>query len=108
MHLLRGMTRVLILLLILRVLAAPIAARPDSYRPHPKDGFIVRVCAWPVHRSNASAICAPRNSNGENTAMFPVTTDRAIAFLTRSFRLDRLALSLHEPSSRRLIDSPRC
>lgn len=108
MHLLRGMTRILVLLLILRVLAAPIAARPDSYRPHPKAGFIVRVCAWPVQRSDTSAIHVPGNSDGANTAMFPVTTGRAIAFLTPARRLDRLALSLHDPSSRRLIDSPRC
>jgi hypothetical protein len=111
MHLLKGMSRILILLLILRVLAAPIAARPDSYRPHSKTGFIVRVCAWPAHRSHASAVRVANcdgHGHGGNTAMFPGTTTRALAFLTRRRLFDPVVLSFHDLSSRRLIDSPRC
>jgi len=114
MHPIKSMTRILILLLVLRVLAAPIAARPDSYRPHSKAGFIVRVCAWPAQRpqrSNTSAISVPGYGGrgyGGNTARFAGTTARTLAFLTRARLFHRVVLSFHDPSSLRLIDSPRC
>ncbi len=114
MHPLKRMTRILILLLILRVLAAPIAARPDSYRPHPKAGFIVRVCAWPAQRpqhSNGSAMRVPDDGghgHGGNNAAFPGTSARALAFLTRARLFHRVVLSFHDPGSYRPIDSPRC
>jgi hypothetical protein len=111
MHLIKSMSKILILLLVLRVFAAPIAARPDSYRPYAKAGFIVRVCAWPAQRSHDSAISVPDNGGrgyGGNTAVFPGTSARALALLTRAHLFDRVVLSFHNPSSRRLIDSPRC
>jgi hypothetical protein len=110
----KSVTRILTLLLVLRVLAAPIAARPDSYRPHPKSGFIVRVCAWPAQRpqhSNASVMSVPDyggRGHGGNTARFPGTSARALSFLTRARVFHRVVLSFHDPGSYRIIDSPRC
>ena len=114
MHLMERMSRILIFLLILRVLAAPIAARPDSYRPHSKTGFIVRICAWPAERSqrlNGSAIRVPGyggRGHGGNTTVFSGTSARAVALLTRAQVFHRIVLSFHNPSSLRPIDTPRC
>jgi len=46
---------VLILLLVLRVLAAPIAL-PDSPRPQAHTALVVRVCAWPAQRALRPAL----------------------------------------------------
>jgi hypothetical protein len=111
MHLPKSMSRILIVLLVLRVFAAPIAARPSTFRPYPKAGFIVRVCAWPAQRSQDSVISTQQNGgcgHGENTAIFPSATAQALALLTRVRLLDRVVWTFHGPSSRRPIDSPRC
>jgi hypothetical protein len=49
MHYNLSATRILIVLLVLRMLAAPVAL-PDSSRTQAQHPLIVRVCAWPVHR----------------------------------------------------------
>ncbi len=111
MHLTKSMSRILILLLVLRVCAAPIAARPNTFRPYPKAGFIVRVCAWPAQRARESAISARENGgygHGENTAIFPSITARTPTLLSRVRVSDRVELSFHAPSARRVVDCPRC
>lgn len=45
-----GTARILVALLVLRVVAAPAAARPDPPRPPSHARFIVRVCSWPAQR----------------------------------------------------------
>jgi hypothetical protein len=42
-------TRILIVLLVLRMLAAPVALS-DSVRVQAHQRVVVRVCAWPAHR----------------------------------------------------------
>src|SRR3954447_10149428 len=50
MGLLAGMARCLILLLVLRMIAAPLALRPGSPASGSNSHYIVRVCAWPAQR----------------------------------------------------------
>src|SRR5689334_11912916 len=45
-----GQKKILIALLVLRVLAAPVALRPDLAETSTSDRFIVRVCVWPAQR----------------------------------------------------------
>jgi hypothetical protein len=106
-----SVSRVLVALLVLRVLASPIAARPDSPRPPSNDRFIVRLCAWPaqrVQRFNSKEVLSPRTPGDlrpYRTPMEPASTlDRlARAHLTR--------LSLLAAANKHLIhlfDAPRC
>jgi hypothetical protein len=44
------LNRLLVALLVLRVLAAPVAIRPVERGPHPHYGFTARICAWPPQR----------------------------------------------------------
>jgi hypothetical protein len=115
MHPISSMARILILLLlILRFLAAPIAARPDSYRPHTKAGFIVRVCAWPAqrpHRSTACPISLPSYGglgHDGHTHGFWGTTARTRTSLILACLFHQVTWSWHHQSERRLVDSPRC
>src|SRR3954468_16177032 len=105
------MTRILIALLTLRVLAAPVAARPDTPHSPSAHRFIVRICAWPAQRpqrATAVAILLP-GSRGTvpdpRTAAIRATTLRD---LSRS-ALSRLAApSVRDATAHRVIDSPRC
>ncbi len=111
MHAINGVTRILILLLLFRVLAAPIAARPESHRPYAKAGFIVRVCAWPARASMYSAVGSPEYDDrlpGGDAAEFLPASARAIAFLTRARVFHWVVLRYHDPSSCRIRDSLRC
>jgi hypothetical protein len=47
-------TRAVVALLVLRVLAAPIASRPDNYRLRTTHRFVARVCTWPAQRPQRS------------------------------------------------------
>jgi hypothetical protein len=60
----RGLLRVLIALLTLRVLAAPVAARPDAPKPTSQDRFIVRVCAWPARSTPVAQGATPSTWTG--------------------------------------------
>jgi hypothetical protein len=114
MHAKERMTRILIFLLILRVLAAPIAARPNCYRPLSKTGFIVRVCVWPAQRPQrltASSICLSGDGSrgqGERMHGFWSTTARTLISPMRARLFHQVTESFHDLSAFRLIDSPRC
>jgi hypothetical protein len=50
-----GLTQTLVILLLtLRVLASPLAMRPESPRSPSKYRLVVRVCAWPAVRAQPS------------------------------------------------------
>src|SRR6185437_3481300 len=56
------LTRVLTVLLALRVVAAPIAARPDAPTSSASHRFVIRKCSWPVqrpYRATAASILRP-------------------------------------------------
>jgi hypothetical protein len=113
MHLSKSMTRTLIVLLILRVVAAPITLRPISYRPQAKKGFVVRVCSWPAQRavrSNVSAFSVPDYDGGPGGIVehLPVPSACDLAHLNIAQPFKRLMLLLHDPGARRFIDCPRC
>src|SRR6476646_3061360 len=110
-----GMARILIVLLVLRVVAAPIALRPDTPRHSTNDRFVVRVCSWPVQRalrpaSFASLIVRPRGAAGGRASdWFPSPRHQARgefqpqAILSRS----RLWSATNTPPVH-LTDCPRC
>ena len=106
-----GLLRTLIVLLILRVVAAPITARPDTARPPSQARFIVRVCAWPAQRPQrltSASILLPRSGNNPRNVRFvsfPRSLDRADGSLIRA-RLSRL--THQDTSSVHLSDCPRC
>jgi hypothetical protein len=105
------MSRIVILLLVLRMFAAPIAARPVSTRPYVKAGFIVRVCAWPAKRSHDAAIGVCEHGgcwHGEIPSTFSSATTQSLAIRTRFRSFDRVVVASHGPGWRRRIDSPRC
>lgn len=47
-------TKILSILLITRMIAAPIALRPDSSTPCANYHLVMRVCAWPAQRPQRS------------------------------------------------------
>jgi hypothetical protein len=114
MHTNERMMRILIFLLILRVLAAPIAARPDCYRPLSKTGFIIRVCMWPAQgpqRLTASSTSLPsEDSRGQGERMhgFLSTTACTLISPIRAHLFHQVTVSFHDLSAFRLNDSPRC
>jgi hypothetical protein len=116
MHARRGMTKILICLLMLRVVAAPITLRPTTYRPQAKHGFVVRICSWPTQRmdrSNIAAIVAPGHDEDGHCMTIerlPLssTCDHALLTDGQLLQHQQLMSSLQDTSSRRLIDSPRC
>jgi len=104
-------TRILIALLILRVLAVPVAARPDSSPSPSAHRFIVRICAWPAQR--------PPRPNDVAILLLgcrgPVPGPRPFAFWAASLAdpdrppLSRLASSsVRQSTANRIIDGPRC
>ena len=55
MHRFVSMARTLVILLLtLRVLAAPLAMRPEPFRNPSNYRLVVRVCAWPAQRPQRS------------------------------------------------------
>jgi hypothetical protein len=112
-----GMTRVLILVLLtIRLLAAPISIRkPDSRGPDSKSHFIVRMCKWPaqrLQRATAVSVAAPRKAGLNGGVSTPASWVLPAPWLGgNSF----LACTLLQPTcdfldltARRVIDSPRC
>jgi len=114
MHAKERMMRILIFLLTLRVLAAPIAARPDCYRPVSKTGFIVRVCMWPAQGPQRLTACSTSlrgdgsRGQGEHMHGFLSAAARAHISPIRAHLLHQVTVSFHDLSAFRLIDSPRC
>jgi hypothetical protein len=96
------------------VVAAPIAARPDTPKPSSNDRFIVRVCAWPAQRPQRPT-CAPvrqvRPGGGrrdEGSGFIPGHRDRPAGALSGT-GLSRLGpLVTRNRSGVRLSDCPRC
>jgi hypothetical protein len=57
--------RAVLCLLMLRMIAAPLALRPESTAPRPNFHLVARVCAWPAQRPqrihfNLSLVPLPR------------------------------------------------
>jgi hypothetical protein len=111
------MTRILVfVLLILRLVGAPISSRrPEGREPGSKDaGFTVRVCKWPaqrLERSTVASIAVPRNprlTRGIQTAVFCAVAARADADQILICLFDRTAATVDDLSARRRFDSPRC
>ncbi len=105
----RGILRILVVLLIARFLASPIAARPFSRVLRTNGGFIARVCAWPAQRPvrPASTALLANRRGGPRNHFHPSTRPRVRP-------VDRppapLALALAPPrktSSVYLTDCPR-
>ncbi len=111
MHTRTDILRSLVFLLVLRMIAAPIAARPDLPKPSDHGRFVARVCAWPAQRPQrpASAWIAQTREGGSNRDAGPGRFLRRGALapnaLTRA-RLSRLAR--RHGTSVRLSDCPRC
>jgi hypothetical protein len=105
------MMRTLIVLLILRVVAAPITARPDAPTPLSQGRFIVRVCAWPAERPRRLAAGSdfsvrPGNHERDPSPASPVL--RACAEPTRGRLSLLMASALGDRPPVRLSDCPRC
>jgi len=108
-----AVTRILTILLVLRVLASPIALSPESH-PAPHGRYIARVCVWPAQRpyrlSPAESIL-PRFARDGYDALAPW---RPACAADSAGPLTRAALSgsvgfVRSPSpSVRLSDCPRC
>jgi hypothetical protein len=102
------MARALIALLVIRVLAAPIASRPDGHRLHTNQRFVFRVCAWSAPRLQQARPAGlealpriPADAEGRGPA-------RPGGLVTRS-RLTRFrALAARPPSPVALSDRARC
>ena len=115
MRRIKGTTRILILvLLILRVLAAPVSARPYSYGPHPKAGFVIRHCKWPAQRpqrATASAISVPLNPGLGDTGLpqgvwSKITLAHTSPILSCIFHL--VAWTCYDSYAPHLVDRLRC
>ena len=112
-----GMTRVLILvLLIVRLLAAPISTRrPDSRGPDSKSRFIVRMCKWPaqrLQRVTTSSVAVPRKPGLSGGASTPAFCGSAAPWLggtpVLARTLPQAVWDFLDLSARRVVDSPRC
>jgi hypothetical protein len=107
----RGLLRILIGLLILRVIAAPVTARPDPPRSADGPRFVVRVCAWPAQRAQRPTVAPQREFRSEGPGAVPAgrlsPTSRAGASgpLTGA-RL--FGLSFRDSDLVRVHDRPRC
>ena len=110
-----GMARILITLLVLRVLAAPIAARPDITWPTSHGRFIVRVCSWPAQRPmrvTTPAVLVRRSrcpADGLTSFRLPPSQLRGPDPFSARAALARFALgSSRNKSPVHLSDCPRC
>jgi hypothetical protein len=112
-----GMTKVLILvLLIVRLLAAPISTRrPDTRGPDSKARFIVRMCKWPaqrLQRATTSSVAIPRKAGLSGGATTVAFFGSAAAWVggnpILTCPLPHAAWGFCDLSARRVIDCPRC
>ena len=115
MHLFANMTRTLVILLLtVRVLAAPLAMRPEPFKTPANYRLVARVCAWPAQRPQRSlsltslAPCfrggGPDNAEGRGHGPVPPN----LLSLSRA-RLSRLlGPELTGPSSEQLPCFLRC
>jgi hypothetical protein len=112
-----GMTRVLILVLLtVRLLAAPISTRrPDSRGPDSKSRFIVRMCKWPaqrLQRATTSSVAVPRKAGSNKGMSTSAFWGSATAWLgghpVLACTLPQAAWAILDLSARRVVDSPRC
>jgi hypothetical protein len=115
MHLFVNVTRTLVILLLtLRVLAAPLAMRPEPFKTPARFHLVARVCAWPAQRPQRSlslTSLAPcfrggRLDNAEgrgNGSVPPNLLSMSRALLSRLLGPEVLG-----PSSRRLPFCLRC
>ncbi len=111
----KSIARLLIFcILVMRVVAAPIAARPLAAGIQTKTGFVVRVCAWPIQRPqrSTSASLVLRGPGGPHRETFAANGQaRSLGLDTPSnpfrsaFGIGRF---IHDPRSHRRLDRPRC
>ena len=111
MQSLAGMTRTVVVLIILRMIAAPVAMRPDAPTAASNHRFVVRVCTWPVPRPlrQASQLVLPGSAPDDRKTMTgqpprPGLVDR----LTRSRVTERTPVADSRRASVHLSDCPRC
>jgi hypothetical protein len=57
-------SRIVLLLLIVRMIAAPVAQRPTNTRHHPSSGLVLRVCSWPAHVARSTSIRVAERLDG--------------------------------------------
>jgi hypothetical protein len=111
------MTRILVfLLLILRLVAAPISARkPEGQEAGSKNaGFTVRVCKWPAQRLDRSTVSSiavarkPGLMSGVQTPIFCGGSRSVAAFPIFICPFHQSTAPAQDLSARRRVDSPRC
>jgi hypothetical protein len=114
MHSSPGMSRILFSLLFLRVLAAPIALQPSTFKPPSNVSFIVRVCAWPAQRPQrvtTVSLLVP-SSRGQRQAIkadrLPASSACTVGSLGRAGLAGLIALSYFDIIAFRPIDGLRC
>lgn len=106
-----SMTRTLFLFIVLRMVAAPVALRPDTPKTAINHGFIVRMCAWPAHRpgrtNTAEHLVSRRRGNDQNAPAYRArqpwiyaSSPSILAHLSLHARRNRLTVHLS--------DCPRC
>jgi hypothetical protein len=49
-------SRIILLLLIVRMIAAPVAQRPTNTRHRSSSGLVLRVCSWPAQVAQSTSI----------------------------------------------------
>jgi hypothetical protein len=109
----RSMTRALVVLLVLRVVAAPIAARPDPPTPSAGHPFVFRKCAWPAPRpqrmTSVSILRPSHRGPGRGPKADPISGHpaRHPAPLTEGCLSRLVLLCSRDRAAFRLTDSPR-
>ena len=109
-----SMMRLLVFLLIIRVFAAPITARPITAKLPTYRGFVVRVCAWPAHRPHREVsnqlLAARGNGRGDGfrTRRIAPLRPHERPFLVHAKLLALSIRAVPSSTSVYLSDSPRC
>lgn len=102
---LRWSRRVVLLLLIAKVVAAPFALRPApaNYPSHIR--VVVRICAWPVHQTGFTS--PELTEGGELGIETRLPCEDSLRLAAPSFTLDD-GSSFMDDYTRRAIARPRC
>jgi len=111
MHRGPGILRILVAFLILRIFAAPVAARPDAARSLNEHRFIVRICAWPVQRPERPTLTSRLSVGSTGRSHFTIAGDNRVANDRRNGSSARIRHSLirsYVINPVHLDDRPRC
>lgn len=99
-----SLKRVVLLLLVLRVAAAPIALRPMPTNPV-RVVMVVRVCAWPVHQAR---VTSAKLTEGRDDQVVPVSPAPLVPRSVPPTTAADWPLSFLHDDSRRLLSCLRC